>query len=118
MADDAELQLGQSAILIVAQLENVIARLIGWQVVAEAIGGDGNLFRFRGPLFQHRLVGELTAFLLGQDRDVFLRNHVYGDIGERDPVELWIDRDQVDHARLVRVDVTQVAVRFAADHVR
>jgi phosphomannomutase len=42
---------------------------------------------------------------------------VKGHIPERDAIQLRIDRNKIDNARLVHVDVTQVAVGFPADHI-
>ena len=49
---------------------------------------------------------------------MFPSNHVHSYICERDAVELWIDRDEIDGTRFVHLDVTQVTVGFAADHIR
>ena len=49
---------------------------------------------------------------------MFLRNHVRSHICQRDAVELRIDCDKIDGARFIHLDVTQVAVGFAADHIR
>ena len=49
---------------------------------------------------------------------MFLGDHVQHNVLERDAFELRIDREQIDRAGRVRVDVTQVAIGLVTDHVR
>ena len=113
-----ESQLAKASILIVAQFEDVIAWIVGGKCVMKAVGGNRDLFRFRDALFQHRFVGVIAVLLFRQNGNIFLRDDVGSHVFDRDPIELRIDRDQIDRARFLHVDVTQVAVGFVADHVR
>ena len=81
-------------------------------------GGDRDFFRFRGALFEHRLVNVIAILLFLQHGNVFLRDDVGRDVLDGDAIQLWIDCDQVDYAWLVHVDVAKVAVGFVADHIR
>ena len=49
---------------------------------------------------------------------MFLRDHIRRHVCQCDAVELRIHGDEIDRARFVHLDVTQVAVGFAADHIR
>ena len=84
----------------------------------QTAGRNYDLFRFRRPLPQDRFVNVIAVFLFLEHRDVFLRDHVERNIFDRDPVELRINRDQVERARLVRVNVTKIALGLVPDHVR
>ena len=88
-----------SAIALVAQLDDVIARLLRRQLIAQPVRADRDLLGFRDPLLQDRLVAVAAVLLLRHDRDVFLRDHVQRHVLERDPFELRIDREQIDRAR-------------------
>ena len=84
----------------------------------QTAGRNYDLFRFRRPLPQDRFVNVIAVFLFLEHRDVFLRDHVERNIFDRDPLELRINRDQVERARLVRVNVTKIALGLVPDHVR
>ena len=60
----------------------------------------------------------VAVFLLLQNGNIFLCDEVEGNVLDGNPVELWIHCDQIDAARFVQLDITQVAVRFVPDHVR
>ena len=83
-----------------------------------AAGRDGNPFRFGGPLAQDRFVNVIAVLLFLEHRYVFLRDHVERDIFNRDPIELRIDCDQIDRARLVHVDVTEITPSLVTNYVR
>ena len=106
------------AVVLVAQLDDVIARLLRRELVTQSIGADRELFCLRDALFQHRLIGVAPVVLLRDNGNVFLRDHVQCQVFERDLVQLRIDGNQVDCARRGCVDVFQVAVALVADDVR
>ena len=95
-ADDGETDPAYPAVVLVAQLDHVIARLLGRKLVMQSVRADRDLLGFRDALFQDRLVAVTAVLLLRHDRDVFLRDHVQRDVLERDLVELRIDREQID----------------------
>ena len=118
MTDDAESHFGYAPVLIVAQFENVIARLGRRQVVAKTVGRDADLLRLRDAFLENGLVSVFAVLLFGQNGNVFLRDDVERHVFDRDAIQLRIDRDQIERARFVHVDVMQVAVGFGTDDVR
>src|ERR1700693_6508795 len=79
--------------------------------------GDGNLYRLQRSLTQDRFLSVISVVLLLEHGNVFLRDDVERYIFDRDLVQLWINRDEVDRPRFLHVDVTKIAVGFVADHV-
>ena len=63
---DTVTQLTEPAILIIAKLEHVVARLGSGQDVMQTACGDGELFRVRQPFFQDGMVGEVSILLARQ----------------------------------------------------
>src|SRR5206468_9435371 len=81
----------------------------------QTAGGDGELLRVRQPLFQDRMVGEVPILLACQHRNVLLRDEMESDVFNRDALELWIHRDEIQAARFIRFNVMQIAVRLCSD---
>src|SRR5262249_8326640 len=49
---------------------------------------------------------------------MFLCNDVRSNVCQRDALELRIDTNEINRAGFIRLDVTKIAVGFAADHIR
>src|SRR5947207_15890462 len=61
LTNDRKMQLAQGAVLIVAQLEDVVARLRGRQRVMQSAGRNRDLFRCGGTLALERSVDVITV---------------------------------------------------------
>ena len=81
----------------------------------QTIGRNGELLRMRQPLFQGGIVSEIAVVLTDQHRNIFLGNEIEGDVLDCNPLQLRIDRDEIERALLVRFDVMQIPIRFCAD---
>ena len=64
--DDAVTQLTEPAILIIAKLQYVVARLGSGQHVMQPACGDAELLGVRQPFFQDGTIGEVSIFLARQ----------------------------------------------------
>ena len=70
----------------------------------------------REPLFQHRMVSEVSVVLTRQHGDIFPGDEIESDVFDRDALELRINSDEIESARFACYNVVQVAVRFCANH--
>src|SRR5207248_10374634 len=61
LTNDRKMQLAQGAVLIIAQLEDVIARLLRWERVMQSPSRNRDLFRFGGTLAQDRFVDVISV---------------------------------------------------------
>src|SRR5437016_7824959 len=105
------MQLAKPSILIVAKLNRVVAWFGGRERVMQTIRRNGEFLRMREPLFQHRMVSEVSVVLTRQHGDIFPGDEIERDIFDRNGLELRIDRDEIERALFACYNVVQVAVR-------
>src|SRR5438445_2576436 len=110
------MQPAKPSILIVAEFNRVVARLGGRERVMQTVRRNGEFLRTREPLFQHRMVSEVSVVLTRQHGDIFPSDEIESDVFDRDALELRIDRDEIESALFVPFNVVQNAVRFSANH--